>query len=131
MNTNITPFGELPSISKVSARMVIERLLTDPVTFSKVEPYFNNGGVCGHKVMDLKGAVDAVKAADKSKELGNFVGKDGKALCDFQIGNILKNALRSRYAMNKAWKIVGINPKLAALMAPAAAPETTPAPAAE
>lgn len=111
MNQNLPAFGELPSASRSSARIVVERLLSDPTVFIKVEPFFNNGGVCGHKVMDVKGAVDVIRFADKGKELTPY------NLTDFALGNVLKNALRTRYHLNSKWKIDGLSPKVAALIA--------------
>ena len=102
----VREFGEI-SLKKASAspRLVIEALLCDPKCFGDIKPFFMNGGVCGHKVMDIKGAVDALKRRDMDRRLANF------HLNDYQIGNALKTVLRSRYDLNKYWKIGGENAK--------------------
>lgn len=109
--SNVPAFGDLPSFRKANVRDIVERILSDKKVFADIEPCFDNGGVCGHKVMDLKVAVDVIRAADINRELVPY------NKTDFELGNVIKNALRSRYTLNKAWKIDGLNPKVAALVA--------------
>lgn len=110
-NVNVPMFGELPSSQKGSVKRIIEGFLSNPKVYAKVQPFFLNGGVCGHKVMDLKGAVDIIRATDTGEAFKPY------GLNDFQLGNFLKNVLRSKYALDKRWKIVGLNPKVAAMLA--------------
>jgi len=107
---NLPAFGVLPSAKRGSAKDIVIRFLGDSDVFEKVTPCFSNGGVCGHKVMDLKVAVDEIRHADKSNELGPY------KLNDFELGTIVKNALRSKYMLDKNWRISGLNPKIAALI---------------
>jgi len=102
----VRDYGEI-QLKKGSAtvRHIIESALCDPELFHEIKPYFIDGGVCGHKVMDIKGAVDRVKKHDKEKKLQGF------KLNDFQLGNALKAAMRSRYELDKRWKIQGENSK--------------------
>jgi len=111
MTFDVIPFGSLPSSKKGCAKDIVARLLSDEKTFKKVYPCFSNGGVCGHKVMDLKVAVDEIRNADSVGELNAY------KLNDFALGVIVKNALRSKYTLDKAWRISGINQKVAALIA--------------
>lgn len=106
---NLPLFCDLPSSRKGSVKIIIEGLLMNPKVEAKIRPYFTSE-VCGHKVMDLKGAVDVLHAADSEDKLKPY------ALNDFQLGNSLKNVLRSRYQLDKRWKIVDVNPKVAAMM---------------
>lgn len=124
--SNVTQFVDAASANKSSARFVVERLLCNRDTFAAIIPYFDPeneeggkfGGVCGHKVMDLKAAVDVIHNADVNSELSAY------KLNDFKLGNVLKNALRTRFNLNKAWKIDGLNKKLTSK---AASPETNSA----
>jgi hypothetical protein len=83
--------------------LAIDSLLKKPECFNGIKPFFMNGGICGHKVMDIKGAVDILKKHDEDKTLQPY------PLNDFKLGNALKNRLRSRYDLDKKWKIVGEN----------------------
>lgn len=114
---NLPAFGDLPSTNKASVKDIVERLLKKADVFDKVLPCFYNGGVCGHKVMDLKVAVDVIRSADVDHELVPF----GKT--DYELGTVIKNVLRSRYTLNKQWRIEGLNPKVAALLPKAQAEE--------
>jgi hypothetical protein len=100
-----------------SVRDVIATMLRRPDVWQLVEPFFVNGGVRGHKVMDVAGAVDVLRNADKDKTLESF------NLNDYTVGEKLKGVLRSRYDLNKAWKIAGINQKRV-LYAPTVQAET-------
>jgi hypothetical protein len=100
----VRDFGEIRlKKNDKTPRMVIETLLCDPKCFRNIKPFFVDGGVCGHKVMDLKGAVDILRGFDTERRL------DGFDLTDFQVGNVLKNALRTRYELDKRWKIASEN----------------------
>lgn len=103
---NIRPFNLIMLKKRApNPRLAIETLLMNQRTFEAVKPFFMNGGICGHKVMDLKGAVDVLRTSDKDRTLEDF------ELNDFKLGNSLKNVLRSRYELDKAWKIQGENEK--------------------
>ena len=108
--TNLQFFGELPSTRKPSVQDIITRILSDRAVFEKIAPAFINGGLCGHKVMDLKVAVDILRAADKHAEIETY------RLSDFQLGNAIKQVMRSKYVLDKNWRITGINPKVEALL---------------
>jgi len=102
----IRDFGEIKSRKgMVSVRPIIEGLLCEAECFHEVKPFFERDGVCGHKVMDLKGAVDVLKRHDRGGKLAGF------RVNDFQLGNALKQALRSKYELNKRWKIENENLK--------------------
>lgn len=99
-------FGEIVMKNQnTSVRVVIENLMRDPKCWHDIEPFFINGGITGHKVMDLKGAVDVLRSHDKDRLLVTF------DLNDFQLGNKLKGVLRSRYSLDSHWKVNGLNDK--------------------
>lgn len=109
----VRDFGDIQLKKKSdSPRYIIEALLSDPKCFAKVKPFMVDGGVCGHKVMDLKGAVDVIKTIDQ-KSGGDGVKLSNFPLNDFQLGNALKTVLRSRYELDGRWKIRGENTKRA------------------
>ncbi len=107
---NMIAFSQLPSSKKNSAKDIVEHLVSMPGVFENLAPCFVNGGVCGHKVMDLKVAVDVVRAADNTSTLAPY------KLTDYQLGNLIKNVIRSRYVLDKNWRITGYNPKVAAML---------------
>lgn len=103
---NIRPFNMIALKKRApNPRLAIETLLMNQRIFEAVKPFFINGGICGHKVMDVKGAVDILRGSDKDGTLEDF------KLNDFKLGNSLKNVLRSRYELDKKWKIQGENDK--------------------
>lgn len=113
MTSKLPAFGNLPSPRKNNSRIVVERLLSNTEVFEKISPFYFDNGVCGHKVMDMKGAVDVLLAADTEGTLKPY------RLSDFQLGNALKQALRTRYVLDTKWKITGINPKVLAIQSAA------------
>lgn len=97
----------LPSVKKSSLFAAVEEIVTVKKVWDKVMPSFLNGGVCGHKVMDLKAAVDAVRDADTTGKLNPY------NVNDFKLGTVLKNVVRSRVHLNSKWKVDGVNEKVA------------------
>ena len=96
---------------------VVEGLVSKKEVYDEVMPFFLNGGKCGHKVMDVKGAVDVVREADTDGLLNNFFFKDKegvvKPIDDFRLGNALKDIIRRRVKLNTSWKAIDVNDKVA------------------
>lgn len=103
----------IPSVKKNTLTVEIDSMLNVQKTWDAVIPYFLNGGKCGHKVMDVKGAVDALHEADTTGKLKAFKNADGSPINDFKMGNALKNVIRGRLHLNSRWKADGVNPKIA------------------
>jgi hypothetical protein len=96
-----------------SLRSLIEQMLLAEECNKRVWPYFANGSITGHKVMDVGRAVT---------ELRKYDAKNGNKLSafsvnDFQLGNALKNAIRARWVLGRDWKVSGVNGKRAMLLA--------------
>ena len=107
----------IPAAHKAGLIDVVEALVNNPVTYEAVMPFFLNGGKCGHKVMDVKGAVDVLREADTDGLLNKFKFKDKdgsiKVVNDFRIGNVLKNVIRRRAKLGPNWKIVDVSDAVA------------------
>jgi hypothetical protein len=104
----------VPSVKKNTLAVEIDSMLNDQKIWDAVvTPYFLNGGKCGHKVMDVKGAVDALREADAAGKLNAFKTSTGQPINDFKMGNVLKNVIRGRLHLNSKWKADGVNPKIA------------------
>lgn len=103
----------VPSFKKNTLAVEVDLMLNVQTTWDAVIPFFLNGGKCGHKVMDVKGAVDALREADTTGKLNAFKNADGSPINDFKMGNTLKNVIRGRLHLNNKWKADGINPKIA------------------
>jgi len=104
MNGTALYYGKLPDPkARKNVRHVIRDLVSDQKVFDGFRDYMFNGGVCGHKMMDLSDALNVVIAADEAgaKRLGAF------KLNKKQLGDAFKAVLRERCELNKYWKIVG------------------------
>lgn len=106
----VPSYGDIedPKATK-NARHVIRECLCSKTVFDQVAPLFVNGGVCGHKVMDLAACVDLIVAHDK--EHGGNRLKQFK-LNKKQLGDVVKNVLRERYELDRAWKIIGLSKRV-------------------
>lgn len=104
--------NQVPRIAKTSVRHILRDILDDPQVAEKIEPYINDSGVCGHKMMDWAHVVDIVRDFDKAD--GNRL--HAFHLNDWQIGNKLLGIMRNEiYLMNKQRKAIGLNPRVEAL----------------
>src|SRR5262249_41153851 len=83
-----------------SARLHIEAMLQVPRIWAEVEPFIANGSPTGHKVLDYGKAVEVLKRYDERGD-GILTGFD---LNDWQLIVALKNALRTRFLLDKQWK---------------------------
>ena len=112
-------FSQAPSHKKNAVRGVIEHLLLDDAVFTEMLPYLVEEGVCGHKLYDLSHAVTILKKGDALN--GNRLQTYGHN--DYQLGNHLKQVIRTRFNLNKQWKITGLRELAApATSAPAVEP---------
>jgi hypothetical protein len=102
----------IAAIAKKGLLETVEGLFSNKTTYEAVMPFFVNGGKCGHKVMDVKGAVDALRDADTTGLLNNFM-HNGKPVNDFRLGNVLKDVIRRRIKLGKDWKAVSASDKVA------------------
>jgi hypothetical protein len=97
-----------PKASK-NVRNVLREYLNNKTVCEKIEPYIVNGGICGHKVMDLAAVVDIVVQFD---HVGGGNRLDQFNLNKYALGNQIKNTLRERLMLDKQWKVIGLNPRL-------------------
>ena len=108
MNETALYYGKLPDPkARKNVRHVLRDLVSNQKVFDGFRRYMFNGGVCGHKMMDLSDALNIVIAADEAgaNRLAAF------ELNKKQLGDAFKAVLRERCELNKQWKIVG--PKFA------------------
>lgn len=105
-------------VAKKGLLETVEALFSNKTTYEAVMPFFVNGGKCGHKVMDVKGAVDALREADTAGLLNSFTFKDKrdhnkiKPVDDFHLGNVLKDVIRRRVKLDKNWKALSASDKV-------------------
>jgi hypothetical protein len=95
----------------VNVRGFIARALEDDEVIARMEPYKINGGKCGSARLDDVRTMDIVIAYDD--EHGGTIKRllDEKVIMEAEVLRQVNVEMRSRYAMDKHHKIIGLNPK--------------------
>lgn len=108
--------GELIPVSKNASKPdikpMIQAALDDDVVMDKVEPFLTNGGVEGHKLLDLNEVRQIVLAFDDNR--GGMIRRS-KMTSKEQIDQIAVT-LRRTYQLDKHGKVTGVNQKRYALL---------------
>lgn len=87
-----------------SLQIALDSILRNPECFEKIRPYYA-AEVCGHKMMDMKVIVDIVRKFDGDNLLQRFPMNDNR------LSHAINNRMRTRYTLDKRWKIAGLNEK--------------------
>ena len=109
MSTNFPTFSQVPDPKKGKhVRDVLRDYVSNDAVWKEINDYVVNGGICGHKVMDLAAMVDIITGFDHvgGKRLAPF------NLNKFAIGNQLKMVLRERFELDSHWKIIGLSKRV-------------------
>ena len=108
-NTVRVTFASAPDLKKGKhVKDAIRPLLLSPEVWIRIEPYVTNGGVTGHKMMDMTHVVDIIIEADKSA--GKVVASFG--LSEFQLANAIKMTMRERLELDTNWKVIGVRKRI-------------------
>lgn len=116
--------GELIPVSKNAGKPdikpMIQAALDDDMVMDRVEQYLTNGGVEGHKLLDLNEVRQIVLEFDDGR--GGMIRRS-KMTSKEQIDQIAVT-LRRTYQLDKRGKVTGVNQKRYALLEQAKAAET-------
>lgn len=116
--TEITRFVQSKNATDI--KPFLEIALDDSTVQDKIEQFLVNGGVQGHKLLDLHATAEIICEFDAKK--GNGIGN--KHLKAYEIVNQLKVVLRRRFILDKKCKVIGVNPKFGNLLAAPVEPST-------